>query len=99
MYKAHILVMLHVNLLGHTVTHFQIVQVPGVTPSAGLSGGSFNLVMAHLGLTGPEILNFWHKINQATASMPQAQTNAIGEVGKATRQTEQHLNGILQRLL
>lgn len=37
-------------------------QVPGVTPTAGLSGGAYTLTLAQLGWNGTDILSFWRAI-------------------------------------
>eukprot|EP00775_Hariotina_reticulata_P013150 gene13150-13280_t len=71
-------------LLGYYTGVVQLLQekqlmVPGVTVSAGLSGGAYTMVLAHLGMTGREILKFWHKVNRAMATMRRSQTNAIAQ--------------------
>uniref|UniRef100_A0A383VPF3 PNPLA domain-containing protein n=1 Tax=Tetradesmus obliquus TaxID=3088 RepID=A0A383VPF3_TETOB len=38
------------------------VLVPGVTPTAGLSGGAYTLTLAQLGWNGTDILSFWRAI-------------------------------------
>jgi hypothetical protein len=37
-------------------------QVPGVTPTSGLSGGAYTLTLAQLGWNGTDILTFWRAI-------------------------------------
>jgi hypothetical protein len=42
--------------------HTYSTQVPGVTPTSGLSGGAYTLTLAQLGWNGTDILTFWRAI-------------------------------------
>jgi hypothetical protein len=54
--------MLPANHLHLLVRYMQNIQVPGVTPTSGLSGGAYTLTLAQLGWNGTDILTFWRAI-------------------------------------